>query len=626
MPTTPMANSRRGFPQDRAPGEARDHGGDASDSVTPACAFTARWPGLSPEMLKRLTTSELMRLAGDIREFLVQSVARTGGHIGANLGVVELSIAIHRVFSSPAEPVVWDTGHQSYVHKILTGRAERFSALRQTGGLSGYPNRQESEHDWIENSHASAALGYVHGLAVADGGHRPVVAVIGDGALTGGLAYEGLANIGMTDLPVVVILNDNGRSYAPTHSRLCSPSIDETPDSTRMFFESLGIEYAGPVDGHSLDDLISALESARCFARPILVHVITRKGEGYGPASRDDSKRMHDSPRFEVQTGSPLDPPRPTFTDDFERALVALGATDERVCAITAAMRDSTGLRSFASRYPQRFFDVGIAEGHAALLAAGLALGGLRPVVAIFSPFLFRALDVLVFDIALRNLPVTICVDRAGINGPDGSSYSGAHDVPALRGIPNLLVLAPRTVADVAEMLEHAVERGGPTVIRWPKAVPADVPRLVGRAPNLPIDLAIDGVEVVVRGRGTSTVAVSYGPIATDLAAAATELLAEHLPTPTVLAIRAVHPVSRRALDELARYSAILVVEDCLEGRGIAEELRTALPRRLIDAVGVPFAFLAHGDPQDVRQTAGLDTGSLRRRLLDLALRHSAGA
>jgi len=434
-------------------------------------AGTATAPSLTaltPGRVREMTGPELDALAVDLRRFLVASVSRTGGHLGANLGVVELTIALHRVLDSPRDALVWDTGHQAYVHKILTGRADRFATLRQGGGLSGYPNRAESEHDLVENSHASTALSYAAGLAAARrlrGDGAKVVAVVGDGALTGGVAFEALNNLGVRGDDVLVVLNDNGRSYAPTVSRLAgAPNPDHDPTAARELFASLGLAYAGPIDGHDVDELEAALRDALAGAGPRVLHVRTEKGRGYAPAEQDEDKCLHDIGPFDAATGvqrSAASRPR-TYTEVFGTTLVEAAAADASIVAITAAMGSPTGLRPFAARFPDRFFDVGIAEQHAVNLAAGMAMGGLRPVVAIYSTFLNRAWDQLYYDVGLHALPVVLCLDRAGVTGDDGPSHHGALDLMLLAKVPGMTVLAPSSAEELEAMLHHRRSRRDP--------------------------------------------------------------------------------------------------------------------------------------------------------------------
>ena len=486
----------------------------------------------SPADLRTLSPEELSILSAEIREFIVDAVTATGGHLGSNLGVVELTLALHRTFDSPRDVLLWDTGHQAYVHKLVTGRRDAFPQLRQADGLSGYPNRTESEHDWVENSHASTILSYAHGLASSfqlQGSHRRVVAVVGDGALTGGMAYEALNNLGHSGTPVVIVLNDNGRSYAPTVSRLSlslthlrlNPAylqarqrirhlIRELPGvgdlaysgvhgltsalrevvTPHTFFEALGIRYAGPIDGHDIAGVEQALANASEWPGPIVVHVLTQKGRGYAPAEEDDVQRLHDvkvsaappSPAIARRPAADRRPwtagpgcgqaaalPVTTFTDAFTRALLRQAESDPRIVAITAAMPGPTGLLPFEARFPDRFVDVGIAEQHAVTAAAGMAMAGMRPVVAVYSTFFSRAFDQANLDVGLHRLPVVMVLDRAGITGDDGPSHHGVLDMALALSIPGMTVFAPSSAAEVEVMLAEALTLDGPSIIRFPK-------------------------------------------------------------------------------------------------------------------------------------------------------------
>src|SRR6266702_4537247 len=449
----------------------------------------------SPSDLRALSHDELVLLSAEIRDLLVQTVSRTSGHIGPNLGAVELTIALHRVFDSPAEPILFDVGHQAYVHKILTGRADAMPTLRQTGGISGYPSRAESPHDWIENSHASTALSYADGLAKAfevRQERRPVVAVVGDGALTGGMCWEALNNIAGADRPVVIVVNDNGRSYSPTAGGLAEhlARLRLRPGYERMLgqvkgalgrtpivgpplydalhgvkrgikdllapqgmFEDLGLKYLGPVDGHDIAAMEQAFHLARGFHGPVLVHCVTRKGYGYAPAENDEADQMHQSRGFDPATGLASASGGRTWTGVFSDEIVRLGERRADVVAITAAMCDPTGLGAFARRFPERLYDVGIAEQHAVASAAGLASGGLHPVVAVYATFLNRAFDQLLMDVALHRLPVTVVLDRAGITGEDGPSHNGMWDLALLGVVPGIRVGAPRDGTRLREQL-----------------------------------------------------------------------------------------------------------------------------------------------------------------------------
>src|SRR3954452_21365107 len=477
----------------------------------------------SPSDLKRLGAEQLTVLAAEIRDFLVAKVSRTGGHLGPNLGVVEITLALHRVFESPKDRVLFDTGHQAYVHKIVTGRQDGFDLLRQRGGLSGYPSQAESEHDLVENSHASTALSYADGLAKAyalRGEDRHVVAVVGDGALTGGMCWEALNNIAATDNPLVIVVNDNGRSYAPTIGGLAdhlatlrlNPGYEKVLDSVKealgrtplvgaplyealhavkkgikdavapqALFEDLGIKYVGPVDGHDLGAVESALRRARRYGGPGIVPAVGGKGYGARPAEDDEADCLHGpSSAFDVATGKLLAPPTLKWTTVFADELVAIADERADVVGITAAMAEPTGIARLARKYPDRAFDVGIAEQHAVTSAAGLAIGGLHPVVAVYATFLNRAFDQVLLDVAMHRLPVTFVLDRAGITGPDGPSHYGIWDMSVFGVVPGLRLAAPRDAQTVREELREAVGiYDGPTVLRFPTgSVPADLPAL----------------------------------------------------------------------------------------------------------------------------------------------------
>src|SRR3954454_4693986 len=505
----------------------------------------------SPADLKALDPEQLPLLADEIRAFLIQNVSRTGGHLGPNLGVVELTIALHRVFDSPTDPVVFDTGHQSYVHKILTGRQDEFPSLRQKGGLAGYPSRTESEHDWVENSHASTALSYADGLAKAIRlQHRPgtVLAFVGDGSLTGGMAWEALNNIAeTTDLPLVILVNDNGRSYTPTVGGLAkhltslrtnrryeqvldlvkrgvskAPVVGGTAYDVlhgvksglkdalapQGLFADLGLKYVGPVDGHDIEAVEQALTHAKQFGGPVLVHCLTRKGNGFGAAEAHEEDRFHAVGKIDAVTGRPPGAPGPqTSADRFSEELVRLGARDERVVAITAAMTYPTGLHKFAEAFPDRVFDVGIAEQHAVTSAAGLAMGGLHPVVALYSTFLNRAFDQLLFDVALHRCGVTFVLDRAGVTGPDGPSHHGMWDMSIAQLVPGLRLAAPRDAPRLRSALSTAIGiDDAPTVIRYSKEpVPPELPAVDG----------VDGIDVLFRTEQPRVLVVAYGQLAT---------------------------------------------------------------------------------------------------------------
>jgi 1-deoxy-D-xylulose-5-phosphate synthase len=609
----------------------------------------------SPDDLKALPADQLPALAVEIRDALVTSVAKTGGHLGPNLGAVELTIALHRVFDSPREPIVFDTGHQSYVHKMLTGRVEDFVRLRQRGGLSGYPSRAESEHDWVENSHASTSLSYADGLAKALAvrrEQRPVVAVIGDGALTGGMAWEALNNIaGAQDRPVVIVVNDNGRSYSPTIGGVADalatlrlrPGYEQALLQVRQalhrapvvgsalydalhaikkglkdvlspqgMFEDLGLKYIGPVDGHDVRAMESALRRARSFGGPVIVHAVTTKGFGYPPAETDQIDAWHATGVFDPDSGVSPAPKGRDWTTAFSDELVRIGAERSDVVAITAAMLHPTGLAAFAERFPERTYDVGIAEQHALTSAAGLAMGGLHPVVAVYSTFLNRAFDQLLMDVALHRQPVTVVLDRAGVTGSDGASHNGMWDMSILSVVPGLRLAAPRDEATLREALREAVEvTDGPSVVRFPKGVPpVDVPALERRGP----------VDVLRRGGQQEVLLVAVGSMV-PMCLAAAERAADHGIDVTVVDPRWVLPVPSELVDLAAAHRLVVTVEDGGRAGGVGTTLTQALQDRGVDvplrSLGLPQAFLEHGSVGQVLADAGLTEQDVARRIAE---------
>jgi 1-deoxy-D-xylulose-5-phosphate synthase len=603
----------------------------------------------SPRDLRRLDAAQLEQLADEIRAFLVEHVAHTGGHLSPNLGVVELTLALHRVFDSPRDVIVWDTGHQSYVHKMVTGRRDQFTGLRQAGGLSGYPSRSESEHDVVENSHASTSLSYALGIAEArlrKGQEGRVVAVIGDGALTGGMAYEALNNIADLQPPnLLVIINDNGRSYAPTVGGLAShlsslavspgyerfkerlsrrlreiPMVGEQADQAAFrlkegvkqlvqpstIFDSLGLKYAGPVDGHDMPALEDVFTRSRLIRYPTVVHVVTDKGKGYGPAIDDQIEKLHAVPVSNPETGLPLKQEL-TWTNVFSEALLSAGARYPEVVAITAAMPSPTGLLDFAMEFPERFFDVGIAEQHAVTFAAGLALGGLHPVVAIYSTFLQRAFDQSLLDVCMHNLPVTFILDRAGVTGPDGSSHHGVFDMTYLRAMPNMVVAAPADATELCALLETAIAHDGPMAIRFPKGSAAS-------KPDLPVEpLPVGRWEEVRQGKDIAFLAI--GKMVATAQEAAEILSAEGINAGVVNA-RWLKPMDPRLQTEWAvRYPLLVTAEDNVISGGFGAAVLEALaPTGLAGKVRVaalPDRFLGHGKPQDILAEHGLDAAGL---------------
>ncbi|WP_040339731.1 1-deoxy-D-xylulose-5-phosphate synthase [Candidatus Blastococcus massiliensis] len=608
-----------------------------------------------PEDLRALPADQLPTLAAEIRDALVTSVARTGGHLGPNLGCVELTVALHRVFDSPREPIVFDTGHQSYVHKMLTGRVEGFERLRQRGGLSGYPSRSESEHDWVENSHASTSLSYADGLAKAfaiRGDSRPVVAVIGDGALTGGMAWEALNNIAAAqDRPVVIVVNDNGRSYSPTIGGVADalatlrlrPGYENALLQVRQalhrapvvgsalydalhaikkglkdvlspqgMFEDLGMKYVGPVDGHDIEVMESALRRARSFGGPVILHAVTTKGYGYPPAETDQIDAWHATGIFDPDSGASVRKTGLAWTDAFSDELVRIGTERPDVVAITAAMLHPTGLAAFAERFPERTFDVGIAEQHAVTSAAGLAMAGMHPVVAVYSTFLNRAFDQLLMDVALHRQPVTLVLDRAGVTGEDGASHNGMWDMSILSVVPGIQVAAPRDEATLREAVREAVAvTDGPSVVRFPKgSLPPDVPALERRGP----------VDVLRRGERADVLLVAVGAMV-PMCLAAAERVADHGIDVTVVDPRWVLPVSDALVGLAAGHRLVVTVEDGGRAGGVGTTLSQALQDREIDvpvrALGLPQQFFEHGSRGQVLADAGLTEQDVARRIAE---------
>jgi 1-deoxy-D-xylulose-5-phosphate synthase len=631
----------------------------------------------SPEDLRALSVAECVELAAELRAFIVDAVGRTGGHLGSNLGAIEVTIALHRVFDSPRDVLLFDTGHQAYTHKILTGRAKAFETLRQGGGLSGYPSRAESPHDVIENSHASTALSWAHGIATAfkatgEDAHRRVVALVGDGALTGGMAYEALNNLGHHGAKVTIVLNDNGRSYAPTVSKLSesltqlrlNPSyvqvrerlahaLRELPGvgplayatarnltaalrelvEPHVFFEALGIRYTGPIDGHDIGALEQALARAAAWPGPIVLHVLTRKGKGYGPAEADDVQCLHDlkaaplaAPGQGRDQGAVVVGPRSpeqSYTEAFSQALLAAARRDERIVAITAAMPGPTGLLPFEARYPDRFFDVGIAEAHALTAAAGMALGGLRPVVAIYSTFLSRAFDQENLDVGLHGAPVVICADRAGVTGDDGPSHHGLLDLVLGLSIPGLTIFCPAEPAELAPMLEAALALEGPSLIRYPKTP--------GRALACPTGEGLSAR--LLRAGAGELVLVGVGKLAAACLEAAELLEAAGL-APSVYDPRVVRPLDPALVEAASSARLVVVAEDGFVHGGAGQYLRQVVEdaawraRRRPPAMrllGVPTAYLAHDKPDAILARLGLDGPGIARAALEALERLGTG-
>ncbi|MDF9816592.1 1-deoxy-D-xylulose-5-phosphate synthase [Streptomyces sp. SPB162] len=617
-----------------------------------------------PRDLKALPETRLDELAADIRHFLVEAVARTGGHLGPNLGVVELTIALHRVFDSPADRVLWDTGHQSYVHKLLTGRQD-FSKLRGKGGLSGYPSRAESEHDIIENSHASTVLGWADGLAKANqvlGRPDHVVAVIGDGALTGGMAWEALNNIAAAkDRPLIIVVNDNERSYGPTIGGLANhlatlrttdgyerflawgkDRLQRTPVVGRPLYESLhgakkgfkdafapqgmfedlGLKYVGPIDGHDIAAVESALRRAARFHGPVLVHCLTQKGRGYPAAERDEADRFHTVGAMDPLTCEPLAPSNgPSWTSVFGAEMLRIGAERPGVVAITAAMLQPVGLAPFAAAYPGRIYDVGIAEQHAATSAAGLATAGLHPVVAVYATFLNRAFDQVLMDVALHKCGVTFVLDRAGVTGVDGASHNGMWDMSILQVVPGLRIAAPRDADQLRAQLREAVDiDDAPTVVRFPKET-------VGEA--VPALERIGGLDVLRRDPRPDVLLVSVGALAGTCLAVA-ELLGERGLGVTVVDPRWVKPVDATLPPLAAGFRVVAVVEDNSRAGGVGSAVAQALRDADVDVpvrdFGIPPDFLAHAKRGEVLADIGLTPAEIAGRIsATLARRNGVG-
>ncbi|WP_392750031.1 1-deoxy-D-xylulose-5-phosphate synthase [Streptomyces sp. LN590] len=606
-----------------------------------------------PHDLKALSGPELGELAEDIRKFLIEAVARTGGHLGPNLGVVELSIALHRAFDSPVDRILWDTGHQSYVHKLLTGRQD-FSKLRGRGGLSGYPSREESAHDVIENSHASTVLGWADGLAKANevlGRPHHVVAVIGDGALTGGMAWEALNNIAAArDRPLIIVVNDNERSYGPTiggladhlatlrttdgYERFLSwgkdvlqrtpvvgqPLYESLHGAKKGFkdafapqgmFEDLGLKYVGPVDGHDIAAVESALSRAKRFHGPVLVHCLTEKGRGYAPALEDEADRFHTVGAMDPLTCAPLAPlGNPSWTSVFGDEIAEIGAERPDVVAITAAMLHPVGLTKFAEAFPDRVWDVGIAEQHAAVSAAGLATGGLHPVVAVYATFLNRAFDQLLMDVALHRCGVTFVLDRAGVTGPDGPSHNGMWDLSVLQVVPGLRIAAPRDADRLREELREAVTvDDAPTVLRFPKESVGEAVPAIGR---------VGAMDVLHRADDPQVLIVAVGVLASVCLQAA-DLLAGGGIRCTVVDPRWVKPVDEQLAPLAGRHRLVAVVEDNSRAGGVGSAVGQALRDAGVDVplrtFGIPEQFLAHGKRAEVLADIGLTPVEIAGRI-----------
>jgi 1-deoxy-D-xylulose-5-phosphate synthase len=613
----------------------------------------------SPSDLARLSVDELNELSSEIRSFLIEKVSKTGGHLGPNLGIVELTVAIHRVFESPRDVIVFDTGHQSYVHKILTGRAPGFEKLRQRGGIAGYPNRGESEHDVIENSHASTALSWADGIArgfmIQGEDERTVVAVVGDGALTGGMAWEALNNIAAAEnLRLVIVVNDNERSYSPTiggvatylstlratkgyekfldwgkgvleRTPVVGQPIYETLHGMKKgikdivapqgMFEDLGLKYLGPVDGHDIAALEKALTQAKKFEGPVLVHAITEKGRGHAPAIQDEAEKFHAVGVVDPETGEPLSKSGPSWTSVFSDALVDIGRERKDVVALTAAMLGPTGLDKFQAEFPDRTIDVGIAEQHATTSAAGMAFTGLHPVVAVYSTFLNRAFDQLLLDVALHKAGVTFVLDRAGITGDDGPSHHGIWDMAITGIVPTAHVAAPRDGVRLRELLRECVSiTNAPSIMRFPKgAVAAELPAFERR----------DGIDILYRGESTDILLLSVGAMASIAVDAAAQAYREGVGV-TVVDPRWIKPLPATALLSMAqRYSRIVVLEDGIKHAGVASSISELLRENNINmplhSIGVPLEFIEHSKRAEILEDLGITVQNVTRQLVGWA-------
>ena len=608
-----------------------------------------------PGDLKRLRPDELPLLAAEIRDVMVDTVSRTGGHLGPSLGVVETTLAIHRVFDSPRDKVVWDTGHQSYVHKLVTGRAGRFDTLRKKDGLSGYPSRAESEHDLVENSHASTALSYADGLAKAyrlRGEHRHVVAVVGDGALTGGMCWEALNNIASSSLPVVIVVNDNGRSYSPTiggladhlaslrmtqgyeraldtvKTTLSRTPLVGTPVYTalhglkrgikdflqpQVLFEDLGLKYYGPIDGHDVAAMEAALRRAKAFGGPVIVHAVTVKGYGYQPAVDDEADCLHSVAAVtDPLTGKPMNASARGWTSVLGEEMVAIGAERRDVVAITAAMLQPVGLLRFSEAYPERTFDVGIAEQHAVTSAAGLAMGGMHPVVCLYATFLNRAFDQTLMDVALHRLPVTFVLDRAGVTGDDGASHNGMWDLSLLQLVPGLRLAAPRDAATLREELREALAvDDGPTAVRFPKGAIGD---------DVPAVERLGTIDVLRRAKGDDVLVVAVGAMARLGLEVADRAAAQGIGV-TVVDPRWVSPVPSELVELARSYRLVLTVEDNGRTGGVGSMVSQALRDAGVDVptrdLGIPQRFLDHASRAQILSEIGLTAQDVARQVVE---------
>jgi 1-deoxy-D-xylulose-5-phosphate synthase len=604
--------------------------------------------------LRQMSPAQLKSLAAEIREFLIDKVSKTGGHLGPNLGVVELSIAVHRVFDSPKDVVLFDTGHQSYVHKILTGRAEQFDLLRQRNGISGYPNRRESAHDVIENSHASTALSWADGISrgfsLSGQADRHVVAVVGDGALTGGMSWEALNNLSPeSDRNLVIVVNDNERSYSPTIGGLATylttlraskeyerilgrgkRMLHNTPVvgkyiygtlhgmkkgikdmvAPQGMFEDLGFKYLGPIDGHDILAMEKTLQMAKEFGSPVIVHAITEKGRGYTPAIEDIAEKFHAVGIVDPLTGKPLKASAPSWTNVFSEEITQIGRENSKVVAITAAMLGPTGLDKFAQSFPGRTIDVGIAEQHAVTSAAGLSYAGMHPVIAIYSTFLNRAFDQLLLDVALHNAGVTFVLDRAGITGDDGPSHHGIWDLALTGIVPHMHVGAPRDGERLKEILRACIAiENAPSMVRFPKgAVPSDIPALE----------RVSSVDILHRGSTKQVLVISVGSMA-SMALEVARLAHEQSVEITVVDPLWVKPISPAVIAMCGEYSTVVVMEDGIKHAGIAstisEALRETGSQRIVHSIGIPLEFIEHSKRNEILEDLEITPTDIVRQI-----------
>ena len=604
--------------------------------------------------LRQMSPAQLKSLAAEIREFLIDKVSKTGGHLGPNLGVVELSIAVHRVFDSPKDVVLFDTGHQSYVHKILTGRAEQFDLLRQRNGISGYPNRRESAHDVIENSHASTALSWADGISrgfsLSGQADRHVVAVVGDGALTGGMSWEALNNLSPeSDRNLVIVVNDNERSYSPTIGGLATylttlraskeyerilgrgkRMLHNTPVvgkyiygtlhgmkkgikdmvAPQGMFEDLGFKYLGPIDGHDILAMEKTLQMAKEFGSPVIVHAITEKGRGYTPAIEDIAEKFHAVGIVDPLTGKPLKASAPSWTNVFSEEITQIGRENSKVVAITAAMLGPTGLDKFAQSFPGRTIDVGIAEQHAVTSAAGLSYAGMHPVIAIYSTFLNRAFDQLLLDVALHNAGVTFVLDRAGITGDDGPSHHGIWDLALTGIVPHMHVGAPRDGERLKEILRACIAiENAPSMVRFPKgAVPSEIPALE----------RVSGVDILHRGSAQQVLVISVGSMA-SMALDVAQLAHEQSVEITVVDPLWVKPISPAVIAMCGEYSTVVVMEDGIKHAGIAstisEALRETGSQRIVHSIGIPLEFIEHSKRNEILEDLEITPTDIVRQI-----------